>query len=148
MYIITVKGEENNGAYSVGNAEGEQILYLYEEEDDAIRFAIQLEEDSYPEMHVIEVDEELMLKTCDLHDYKYTVITKNDIVIPPLKENDFSRENFSYGIGVNNGRYFFDLAYILSQGKNQDLLYGIQEANPIVLVNTNHNLIFTLGFRY
>ena len=40
-------------------------------------------------MHVIEVDEELMLKTCDLHDYKYTVITKNDIVIPPLKENDF-----------------------------------------------------------
>ena len=65
-----------------------------------------------------------------------------------FKENDFSRENFSYGIGINNGRYFFDLAYILSQGKNQDLLYGIQEANPIVLVNTNHNLIFTLGFRY
>ena len=40
-------------------------------------------------MHVIEVDEELMLKTCDLHDYKYTVITKNDIVIPPLKQDDF-----------------------------------------------------------
>ena len=34
MYIITVKGEENNGAYSVGNAEGEQILYLFEEEGD------------------------------------------------------------------------------------------------------------------
>ena len=51
-------------------------------------------------------------------------------------------------VGINNGRYFFDLAYILSQGKNQDLLYGIQETNPIVLVNTNHNLIFTLGFRY
>ena len=56
MFIITVKGEENNGAYSVGNAEGEQILYLFEEEDDAIRFALQLEEDDYPEMHVIEVD--------------------------------------------------------------------------------------------
>ena len=89
MFIITVKGEENNGAYSVGNAEGEQILYLFEEEDDAIRFALQLEEDDYPEMHVIEVDEELMLKTCDLHDYRYTVITKNDIVIPPLKQDDF-----------------------------------------------------------
>ena len=89
MYIITVKGEENNGAYSVGNAEGEQILYLFEEEDDAVRFALQLEEDDYPEMNVIEVDEELMLKTCDLHDYRYTVITKDDIVIPPLKQNDF-----------------------------------------------------------
>ena len=89
MYIITVKGKENDGAYSVGNEEGESILYLFDEEDDAIRFAIQLEDQDYPEMHVIEVDEELMLKTCENHNYKYTVITKNDIVIPPLKENDF-----------------------------------------------------------
>ena len=89
MYIITVKGEENNGAYSVGNAEGEQILYLFEEEDDAIRFAIQLEEDDYPEMHVIEVDEELMLKTCENHDYNYAVITSNDIVVPPSTKHDY-----------------------------------------------------------
>ena len=81
------EGANASKKVKVGNAEGEQILYLFEEEDDAIRFSIQLEEDDYPEMHVIEVDEELMLKTCDLHDYKYTVITKNDIVIPPL-END------------------------------------------------------------
>ena len=40
MYIITVKGKENDGAYSVGNEEGESILYLFDEEDDAIRFAI------------------------------------------------------------------------------------------------------------
>jgi len=89
MYIITVKGKENDGAYSVGNERGEQILYLFDEEDDAIRFAIQLEDQDYPEMHVIEVDEELMIKTCEMHDYKYSLITKNDIVIPPLKENDF-----------------------------------------------------------
>tara|TARA_B100000287_G_scaffold361148_1_gene353807 strand:+ start:1214 stop:1486 length:273 start_codon:yes stop_codon:yes gene_type:complete len=89
MYIITVKGKENDGAYSVGNERGEQILYLFDEEDDAIRFAIQLENQDYPEMHVIEVDEELMIKTCEMHDYKYSLITKNDIVIPPLKENDF-----------------------------------------------------------
>jgi len=89
MFIITVKGEENSGAYSVGNAEGEQILYLFEEEDDAIRFALQLEDNDYPEMHVIEVDEELMIKTCETNDFRYTVITKNDIVIPPLKQNDF-----------------------------------------------------------
>ena len=89
MFIITVKGEENSGAYSVGNAEGEQILYLFEEEDDAVRFAYQLEDNDYPEMHVIEVDEELMIKTCETNDFRYTVITKNDIVIPPLKQNDF-----------------------------------------------------------
>ena len=58
---------------------------------------------------------------------------------------DFSRENFSYGIGINNGAYFIDVAYVLSQGANEHLLYS--EA-PISLVNTSHSLLFTLGFRY
>ncbi|MEC7864004.1 MAG: hypothetical protein VYB55_02955, partial [Bacteroidota bacterium] len=58
---------------------------------------------------------------------------------------DFSRENFSYGIGINNGAYFIDIAYVLSQGTNEHLLYS--EA-PINLITTNHNLLFTLGFRY
>ena len=89
MYILTVKGKENDGAYSVGNIEGEQVLYLFEQEDDAIRFALQLEDQDYPEMHVIEVDDDLMLKTCNMNDYRYTVITQNDIVIPPLKHDDF-----------------------------------------------------------
>jgi len=89
MYILTVKGKENDGAYSVGNIEGEQILYLFQQEDDAIRFALQLENQDYPEMHVIEVDDDLMIKTCDMNDYRYTVITENDIVIPPLKHDDF-----------------------------------------------------------
>jgi|TARA_B100000965_G_scaffold321767_1_gene283144 hypothetical protein len=89
MYILTVKGKEDGGAYSVGNIEGEQVLYLFEQEDDAVRFALQLEDQDYPEMHVIEVDDDLMLKTCNMNDYRYTVITENDIVIPPLKHDDF-----------------------------------------------------------
>tara|TARA_B100001250_G_C19140583_1_gene503654 strand:- start:153 stop:533 length:381 start_codon:yes stop_codon:yes gene_type:complete len=63
-------------------------------------------------------------------------------------EKDFSRKNFSYGVGINNGGYFFDVCYILSQGETEDLLYGEDYINPISLINTNHNLIFTLGFRY
>ena len=34
-------------------------------------------------MQVIEVDDDLAIKTCKVHNYKYTVITPNDIVIPP-----------------------------------------------------------------
>ena len=58
---------------------------------------------------------------------------------------DFSREDFSYGIGINKGAYFIDIAYVLSQAANEHLLYS--EA-PISLINTNHNLLFTLGLRY
>ena len=89
MFILTVAGKENEGAYSVNDTEGNQILYLFEEEDDATRFAFQLEDDGYPEMHVIEVEDEVMIKTCQVHSYNYTVITPNDIVIPPAEKNDF-----------------------------------------------------------
>ena len=87
MFILTVEGSETEGAYSVNTEDGEQVLYLFEDEDDAIRYALLLEEQNYPEMHVIEVDGKVVIKTCEMHEYKYSVITKNDIVIPPL-END------------------------------------------------------------
>ena len=83
MYILTVYGKETEGAYSVTDPEdGEQILYLFEAEDDAMRFAMMLEEDGSPTMHVIEIEDEVMIKTCEMHDYRYTVI-------PPSTEHDF-----------------------------------------------------------
>ena len=66
MYILTLAGKEKEGAYSVTNEDGEQVLYLFEEEDDASRFAMMLEEKDYPELAVIEVDDDLMLKTCEV----------------------------------------------------------------------------------
>jgi len=88
MFLLTINGRETEGAYAVVDSEGEKVLYLFEEEDDATRFALLLEENNYPEMHVIEIEDDVMIKTCEMHDYNYTVITKNDIVIPP-EENDF-----------------------------------------------------------
>ena len=90
MFILTILGKEEEGAYSVQNEEGEQILYLFEEEDDATRYALMLEDEGYPEMHVIEVEDDMMIQICESHGYEYTVITPNDIVIPPKTErHDF-----------------------------------------------------------
>ena len=50
-----------------------------------------LEDDEEKEMEVVEVDDELAIKTCILHNYKYAVITQNDIVIPP--KNDKLQED-------------------------------------------------------
>ncbi len=83
MFILTINGRETEGAYSVMNEDGEQVLYLFEEEDDATRYAMMLEDEGYPEMHVIEIEDEVMIKTCEMHDYQYTLITPDDIVIPP-----------------------------------------------------------------
>ena len=87
MFILTVEGKEKEGAYAVASRTGGQILYLFEEEDDADRYAMMLEDDGYPDMNVVEVDEELMIKTCHIHGHEYAVITKNDIVKPPEKHD-------------------------------------------------------------
>jgi hypothetical protein len=89
MFILTIEGKEDEGAYSVKNEEGDHILYLFQEEDDACRYAMMLEEQEYPEMHVIEVEPDMMIGVCEDHGYGYTVITPNDIVIPPTTKNDF-----------------------------------------------------------
>jgi hypothetical protein len=88
MFILTIAGRETEGAYAVLDEDGDHILYIFEEEDDAIRFAMMLEEQNFPEMNVIEVDSDLMLKTCEIQNYQYTIITKDDIVIPP-EDHDF-----------------------------------------------------------
>lgn len=88
MHILTIRGKEEKGAYSVSDEIGEKVLYIWEEEDDAIRFAMMLENEGYPTMDILEVEEEMLIKTCERHDYSYTIITKNDFVIPPEKNND------------------------------------------------------------
>ena len=55
MFILTIHGKETEGAYSVQDDEGEHILYLFEQEDDAVRYAMMLEDSGSPKMHVIEV---------------------------------------------------------------------------------------------
>ena len=87
MFLLTIRGKKEDRAYAVKNNKGEKVLFLFEEEDDATRYALMLEDDEEKEMEVVEVDDELAIKTCILYNYKYAVITENDIVIPPKNDN-------------------------------------------------------------
>tara|TARA_B100000035_G_scaffold91060_1_gene76844 strand:- start:1129 stop:1401 length:273 start_codon:yes stop_codon:yes gene_type:complete len=89
MFILTINGKETEGAYSVTDDDGQKILYMFEHEDDATRYAMMLEESGFPEMHILEIEDEIMIKTCEIHGYQYALITPNDIVIPPDIEYDF-----------------------------------------------------------
>ena len=91
MYLLTLKDRKDDGAYAVQNRYGDKVLFLFEEEDDAVRYALQLEEQEDAEMEVIEVDGDLAIRTCKLYNYKYAVITPNDIVIPPKLNDNLSK---------------------------------------------------------
>ena len=93
MFLLTLKDRKDDGAYAIQNKRGEKVLFLFEEEDDAERYAMMLEEDEKPaEMEVVEVDGALAIRTCRLYNYKYAVITPNDIVIPPKLNDYFSKD--------------------------------------------------------
>lgn len=85
MFLLTLKDKKDDGAFAVHDKYGEKVLFLFEEEDDAIRYALMLEDQEDQEMDVVEVDDDLAIKTCKLYNYKYAVITPEDIVIPPQK---------------------------------------------------------------
>ena len=83
MYIIAIKGKEKEGAYSVIDQDEDQVLYIFQNQDDATRYALQLEDINYPKMKVIEIEDDIMIKTCELHGHKYAIITPDDIIVPP-----------------------------------------------------------------
>ena len=92
MFLLAISGKEEEGAYSVLDEDGEKALYLFVEEDDATRYAGLLEAEDYPEMAVVEVDEEVCIKMCNAWNYRYVIITEDDFVIPP-RDNDFIQNN-------------------------------------------------------
>ena len=88
MYLLTLKDRKDDGAYAVLNRYGEKVLFMFEEEDDAERYAMMLnDEEKDSTLNVIEIDDALAIRTCKMYNYKYAVITPNDIVIPPKNDN-------------------------------------------------------------
>ena len=91
MYLLTLKHRQDDGAYAVLNRYGEKVLFMFEEEDDAERYAMMLNDDEDTSLNVIEIEDTVAIQTCKLYNYKYAVITPNDIVVPPPKNDNVSK---------------------------------------------------------
>ena len=77
MFLLTLKDKKDDGAYAVQDDFGDKVLFLFEQEDDAVRYAMMMREIAGNEeapMDVVEVDAELAIRTCKVYNYKYAVI--------------------------------------------------------------------------
>lgn len=83
MYILCLEGKEDEGAYAIANNRGDRILLMFEEEDDAIRYAGLLEADDFPPLVAIEVDPHGMMEMCERTGYEYMVVSPEELIIPP-----------------------------------------------------------------
>ena len=92
MWLLTMKDKQTEGAYAVPDEYGDKVLFLFEQEDDAERYAMMLnDEEKDSTLNVIEIDDALAIRTCKMYNYKYAVITPNDIVVPPPKNDNVSK---------------------------------------------------------
>ena len=87
MFLLASKNSSERGDYAVENQNGENVLFLFEEEDDADRYALQLQADQDRSLSVVEIEEGLAIRTCKMYNYRYAVIKPEDIVIPPIDDN-------------------------------------------------------------
>ena len=86
MFILALLGKEEEGAYAITDENGEKVIYLFLDKDDAVRYAGLLEADDFPEMSVVEVEDRDVMRACEQHGHPYYIVTPDDIVIPPRED--------------------------------------------------------------
>ena len=52
MYLLTLKDRRDDGAYAVLNRYGEKVLFMFEEEDDAERYAMMISDEAVSYTHL------------------------------------------------------------------------------------------------
>lgn len=85
MFLICLK-DHPEGVYSVISEEGEHVIFFFEEEEDAERYLGMLEandDSELPDLDIVEVDIDIASKVCEDKGYCYTVVTPDDVVVPP-----------------------------------------------------------------
>ena len=92
MFLLASKNSTPQGAYAVQDQNGESVLFFFEEEDDADRYAMLLQAQEDRSLSVIEIEEALAIRTCKMYNYRYAVIKSEDIVIPPKLDDNFSKD--------------------------------------------------------
>ncbi|AOV58655.1 hypothetical protein T040910_151 [Synechococcus phage S-CAM3] len=84
-YILTLT-DHPEGVFSlIDRMSGDQIIPIFENQDDAERYALQLiDDEAGPELQLVEIEKELIIAACEQRNHRYAIITVDDFIIPPI----------------------------------------------------------------
>tara|TARA_B100001996_G_scaffold361880_1_gene328967 strand:- start:389 stop:649 length:261 start_codon:yes stop_codon:yes gene_type:complete len=84
MFILTEK--DTGGVYALPNNDNVKTVHMFEQEDDAVRYLEQLQAIDYKRtLELMEIDVDAVAINCDKFGYAYSIVTKNDLILPPTK---------------------------------------------------------------
>ena len=82
MFVLT--DTNSGGIYAVNSKDKIKTVTVFEDRDDAERYVQLLLADDYEdELEIMEVDREVIAINCNNYGYQYSIVTKDDLVIPP-----------------------------------------------------------------
>jgi hypothetical protein len=84
MFILTLE-ETPEGVFSIVDDDGEQIIPIFESEDDVDRYHMLLsEDDNCVPLQIYEIEYDTIVSACEDRNQKYAIISKDDFIIPPI----------------------------------------------------------------
>ena len=83
MWILIAP--ESGGVYAAKDLANTKVVQIFEEEDDAVRYHGLLQAEDFKDLLTVEeVDLTTVVANCRKYGYSYTIINKDELVIPPL----------------------------------------------------------------
>ena len=92
VYVLLFNARtDNEGIHTLQEGDRNKVL-MFEEEDDATRFALMLEAQDFPPVTVETMEDQDIIEFCESADYGYEVIAAGQLATPP--ENNVSETDW------------------------------------------------------
>ena len=82
MFVLTIENHPE-GVYSVFDDAENRVIPIFLANEDAERYLMMMEEEEYPPMQVVEMEDHVIIGACQDRGQKFSIITPDDFLIPP-----------------------------------------------------------------
>lgn len=84
VYVLSPGESITDGVYASKDYQGINEVMIFEEQEDAIRYQLQLEAIDFPTF-VIEIEKDEITTFCEVSNFQYVFIEKDELVFPRIE---------------------------------------------------------------
>ena len=82
MFVLTIENHPE-GVYSVFDEAENRVIPIFLANDDAERYLMMMQDEEYPRMQVVEMEDRVIIGACQDRGQRFSIITPDDFLIPP-----------------------------------------------------------------
>ena len=82
MFVLTIENHPE-GVYSVFDEAENRVIPIFLANDDAERYLMMMQDEEYPRMQVVEMEDHVIIGACQDRGQRFSIITPDDFLIPP-----------------------------------------------------------------